>query len=132
MTHFNKALKLFPSIQKVTQLQPHIYKIGLEKSFIDKFSNYGKYLECIELFKPTFSTFIDKNEYVNSNEIIGSLYDNILMNQYLFYSPFKGKVISRNEYLLKNINTIYNNVDEDNWLIKIKTDDPNTIYSGYF
>lgn len=132
MAHFRKTLKLLTSNQTVKIIDKNIALIGVKQSFITKFSKMEPYLDCIELFKPTFSIFLDSNQKVNYNEIIGSLYDNVLVNQYLFYSPFKGEIISKNENLLKNIEKIYDNVEDDNWFVKIKIEDPNKNYSGYY
>lgn len=132
MTHFHKTLKLLTSNQTVKIIDKNIALINIKKSFISKFNKMEPYLEGIELFKPTFSTFLEPKQKINSYEVVGSLYDNILMNQYLFYSPYKGEILCRNEYLLQNIEKIYLNKQEDNWLLQIKMEDPNIKYTGYY
>ena len=130
-THFHKSLKILRSIQTI-KMNKDIITIGINKQFITKFDKYKDYFDSIKLFKPTFSTFLEPKQVVNSYEIIGSLYDNILMNQYLFYTPSQGEIIYRNESLLQNIDKIYDNHIDDNWLVKIKIDDPNKSYSSYY
>ena len=132
MAYFHKTLKLLTSNQTVKRIDKNILLIGVKQSFITKFEKMEPYLEGIKLFKPTFSTFLEPKQKVNSYEVIGHLYDNILINQYLFYSPYKGEILCRNEYLLQNIEKMYNNDKNDNWLVQIKIEDPNKNYSGYY
>ena len=121
MNNLRKTLNILASNQYVKKIDKDILLLGINNKFRDKFIHNSKYLEAIELFNPTMSSFAEVDQKVNSHEIVGAIYDNIVMNPYLFYTPYKGEIICRNNLLINNIQKMFENKnEEDKWLLQIK------------
>ena len=57
---------------------------------------------------------------VYKNQIIASLYNDDTRCEYLFYSPIKGTIVTRNQSIIDNLQLIYSNKTNDNWLVEIE------------
>tara|TARA_B110000285_G_C15023411_1_gene562830 strand:- start:24 stop:398 length:375 start_codon:yes stop_codon:yes gene_type:complete len=105
----------FPIIlQKCWQSGEHI-KIGINPSFINNFKNNNE-----SVFIPTKCIIKPEETLLHKDEVVVSLYNTGLQNEYLFYTPVRGKIINHNKTLINNLSTMFTNNVYDNWLLEIK------------
>ena len=109
-------MKLPNLIQKIWKNQNTI-RIGINNS-INK--NINRSINFPVLFIPKKCVIENIGVYVNKNQIIASLYNEDTRCEYLFYSPIKGTIIKRNQNIIDNLQSIYINKTNDNWLVDIE------------
>ena len=110
-------MKLPNIIQKTWNCGSNITRIGLNNSLN---YNINRSINIPVLFIPKKCIIENIGVRVNENQVIASLYNDDTRCEYLFYSPIKGTVINRNEKMIDNLNSIYINKTNENWLIDIK------------
>ena len=104
-------------IQKTWNHGSNILRIGINNSLNH---NINRSINVPVLFIPNKCIIEDIGIKVNENQIIASLFNNETRCEYLFYSPIKGTIINRNKDIINNLQSIYTNKTNDNWLIDIE------------
>jgi hypothetical protein len=109
-----KVIRFPTIIQKSWKYGEHI-RVGINPRFIENFKSNSK-----SIFIPKKCVIKPLDTIVGQDEIVGSLYNIGLQNEYLLYTPIRGKIISHNTELIQNINKMYENKNVDNWFLEIK------------
>ena len=110
-------MKLPSIIQKTWHNGSNIIRVGLNNSLN---YNINRSINIPVLFIPKKCIIENIGVEVNKNQVIASLYNDVTRCEYLFYSPIKGIIIDRNESIINNLQSIFINKTNENWLIDIE------------
>ena len=106
-------IKLPNIIQKMWYNNNNI-RIGINNAKNNNFDNLSV------LITPRNCVIENVGIPVYKNQIIASLYNDDTRCEYLFYSPIKGTIVTRNQSIIDNLQLIYSNKTNDNWLVEIE------------
>lgn len=116
--------KLLYPYQNIRLIKPYVYRIGINDILLYKIKNESK------INNKFYTSYKKINTNVKPDDILSTLFNLDTNKYYLFYTPYKGKIVNTNNILFNNINNILKQPEEKNWLFDININ-PNLKYTTY-